>query len=56
MEIKRAAATSFESGFTRFLGLTITSLDGLERLLLNGASISWLSADALSIGEKKGKK
>jgi len=33
----------FESGFT---GLTITSLVGVGRLLLNGASISWLSADA----------
>ncbi|MFY8012923.1 MAG: hypothetical protein ACOVRG_13155 [Saprospiraceae bacterium] len=43
MEIIRAAATGFESGFP---GLTITSLNGVGRLLLNGASISWLSADA----------
>jgi hypothetical protein len=43
MEIKRAAAIGFESGLT---GLTITSLNGVGRLLLNGASISWLSADA----------
>jgi hypothetical protein len=46
MEILRAAATGFESGFTGFTGLTITSLNGVGRLLLNGASISWLSADA----------
>jgi hypothetical protein len=53
MEIIRAAATGFESGFT---GLTITSLNGEERLLLNGASISFPFADASRIGEKKGKK
>jgi hypothetical protein len=53
MEIIRAAATGFESGFT---GLTITSLNGVGRLLLNGASISWLFADASRTGEKKGKK
>jgi hypothetical protein len=46
MEIIRAAATGFESGFPGFLGLTITSLDGLGRLLLNGVSNSWLFADA----------
>jgi hypothetical protein len=46
MEILRAAATGFESGFTGFPGLTITSLVGVGRLLLNGASISWLSAAA----------
>jgi hypothetical protein len=46
----------FESGFTGFTGLTITSLVGVGRLLLNGASISWLSADASRIGGKKGKK
>jgi hypothetical protein len=46
MEILRAAAIGFESGFPGFTGLTITSLDGVGRLLLNGASISWLSADA----------
>jgi hypothetical protein len=43
----------FESGFP---GLTITSLDGVGRLLLNGAFISWLSADASRIGGRKGKK
>ena len=37
VEMIRAAATGFESGFT---GLTITSLDGMGRLLLNGAFIS----------------
>jgi hypothetical protein len=46
MEIIRAAAIGFESGFTGFPGLTITSLDGLGRLFLNGASISLLFADA----------
>jgi hypothetical protein len=46
MEILRAAAIGFESGFTGFPGLTITSLVGVGRLLLNGASISWLSAAA----------
>jgi hypothetical protein len=46
-------SSGFESGFT---GLTITSLNGEERLLLNGASISFPFADASRIGEKKGKK
>jgi hypothetical protein len=46
MEIKRAAAIGFESGFTGFRGLTITSLNGVGRLLLNGASISFPFADA----------
>jgi hypothetical protein len=46
MEIKRAAAIGFESGLTGLTGLTKTSLNGVGRLLLNGASISWLSADA----------
>ena len=36
----------FESGFTGFLGLTITSLVSVRRLLLNGAFISWPFADA----------
>jgi len=53
VEIIRAAANGFESGFT---GLTITSLDGTGGLLLNGVSISRLFADALRSGEKKGKK
>jgi hypothetical protein len=53
VEIIRAAATGFESGFT---GLTITSLDGVGRLFLNGVSISWLFAGASRTGEKKGKK
>jgi len=46
MEIIRAAAIGYESGFTRFSGLTITSLDGLGGLFLIDAFISWLSADA----------
>jgi hypothetical protein len=43
MEIIRAAAIGFESGFS---GLSITSLDGLVGLLLNDPFISWLFADA----------
>jgi hypothetical protein len=43
VEIIGAAANGFESGFT---GLTITSLDGMVGLLLNGVSISRLFADA----------
>jgi hypothetical protein len=43
VEITRAAATDFESGFT---GLTITSLDGMGRLILIGVIISRLFADA----------
>ncbi len=46
----------FESGFSGFIGLTITSLDCVGRLLLNGAFISRPPADVLHIGEKKGKK
>jgi len=46
MEIIRAAANEFESGFSGFPGLTITSLVGVGRLFLNGVSNSWLSADA----------
>ena len=56
MEIIGAAANGFESGFSGFTGLTITSLDGMGGLLLNSVSISSLFADALRIGEKKGKK
>ncbi len=56
VEMIRAAATGFESGFTGCTGLTIMSLVGMERLLLNGVIISWLFADALRIGEKKRKK
>jgi hypothetical protein len=56
MENIRAAANGFESGFSGFRGLTITSLNGVGRLLLNGASISLPSADASRTGEKKGKK
>jgi len=56
MEVIRAAAIGFESGFSGFPGLTITSLNGVVRLLLNGASITLLAADALRIGEKEGKK
>jgi hypothetical protein len=46
----------FESGFTGFRGLTITSLVWVRRLLLNGAFIFGLFAAALRIGEKKGEK
>jgi hypothetical protein len=46
VEIIRAAANGFESGLTGFPGLSITSLDGVGRLLLDGVSISWLFADA----------
>ena len=53
VEMIRAAASDFESGFTGCTGLTITSLDGMGRLLLNGVIISRLFADALRIGEKK---
>ena len=56
VEMIRAAATGFESGFTGCIGLTITSLVDMGRLLLNGAFISRLFADALRIGEKKCKK
>ena len=45
---------SFESGFTGFSGLTITSPVGVGRLLFHGAFISIPLADALRIGEKKG--
>ena len=37
---------SFESGFSGFLGLTITSSVGVGRLLLDGAFISKPLADA----------
>jgi hypothetical protein len=56
VKIIRAAATSFESGFTGCTGLTITSLDDMGRLILIGVIISRLFADALRIGEKKCKK
>ena len=45
----------FESGFTGFMGLTITSPVWVGRLLLNGAFISKPLADALRIGEKVAK-
>ena len=48
--------TGFESGFSRFRELTITSLVRFGRLYLNGAFISLPFADALRIGEKKCKK
>ena len=51
-----AAAIGFESGFTGFRGLTITSLVWVGRLIFDGAFIPRLFADALRIGEKKGKK
>ena len=43
----------FESGFSGFPGLTITSLVWVGGLLLNGAFISKPLADALRIGGKK---
>jgi len=50
LEIKDAADNGFESGFTGFLGLDKTTLDSLEKLLLNSTFISWLFADASRIG------
>jgi hypothetical protein len=44
----------FESGFTGFIGLTITSLVWVGSLLLNAVYIYKLFADVLRIGEKKG--
>ena len=49
-------AIGFESGFTGFSGLSITSPVWVERLLLDGSFISKLFADALRIGEKHYKK
>jgi hypothetical protein len=46
----------FESGFSGFRGLTITSLVWVERLLLNGAFFATFFDDALRIVEKKDKK
>jgi hypothetical protein len=46
----------FESGFTGFSRLTITSLVWVGRFLLHAASIARPFADALRSGEKKGKK
>jgi hypothetical protein len=45
----------FDSGFTGFPGLTITSPVWVGRLLLNGAFISKPLADALRSGEKEDK-
>jgi hypothetical protein len=42
----------FESGFTEFSRLTITTLVWIGRLLLNGAFIAKPLADVLHIGEK----
>ena len=50
------AIAGFESGFTGFIGLSITSLVWVGRLLLHVASIVKLFADVLHIGEKKGIK
>ena len=46
----------FESGFTGFSRLTITSLVWVGRLLLHAAFIVRPFVDALRIDEKKGKK
>ena len=56
LEIMRAAACGFESGFLGFWGLTITSPVWGGRLLLYGAFISKPLADALRSGEKDDKK
>ena len=50
------AEAGFESGFTGFSGLSITSLVWVGRLLLHIAFIVKLFADVLHIGEKKGIK
>ncbi len=50
------AAAGFESGFSGFSGLTITSLVCVGSLLLNAAFIARPLADVLHIGEKKGEK
>jgi hypothetical protein len=50
------AAAGFESGFTGFRGLTITSLVWVGSLLLYTAFIAKPLADAQRIGEKKGIK
>ena len=47
------ANIGFESGFTGFIGLTITSPVRVGRLILNGAFITRPPAAALRIGEKK---
>ncbi|MFY8012612.1 MAG: hypothetical protein ACOVRG_11565, partial [Saprospiraceae bacterium] len=46
----------FESGFRGFIGLTITSLIWVGRLLLNGAFFATFFAEVLHIGEKRCKK
>jgi hypothetical protein len=46
----------FESGFSGFSGLTITSPVWVGRLLLNGAFISKSLAAALHSGERDDKK
>jgi hypothetical protein len=46
----------FESGFTGFTGLILTSPVWVGRLLLNGVFIPKPLADALRIGEKDDKK
>jgi hypothetical protein len=46
----------FESGFSGFSGLTITSPVWVGSLLLYTAFIAKPLADVLHIGEKKGKK
>jgi hypothetical protein len=52
LEIMREAA-NFESGFTGFIGLTITSLVWVGSLLLNAAFNARSLADALRIDEKR---
>jgi hypothetical protein len=46
----------FESGFSGFIGLTITSLVWVGSLLLDAAFIARLFADVLHIGEKRCEK
>ena len=55
VKIIRAAASSFESGFTGCTGLTITSLDDMGRLILIGVIISRLFADALRMAKRSVK-
>ena len=46
----------FESGFSGFTRLSITSLVWEGRLLIHSSSIARFFADVLHMGEKKGKK
>ena len=56
MKLRVLQRMVFESGFTGFSGLTITSLVCVGRLLLHAAFIVRPFAAALRSGEKKGMK